>query len=169
MKLVEDVTREEVSEMHARSVLVEMLDPVTRQHTAMNHSKSYEVLKKIVQEFANNWTTGQEAMQMDEMKQAPLRRRQPGRRQWQRLPRTAGRNMVLSTPWVRYSAGPAKDAVTYLGTVPTAKARAKASTTSASAREHTNGARATMTGTRAATTGCTREVERQTVRALLTL
>ena len=29
MKLVEDVTREEVSEMHARSVLVGILDPVT--------------------------------------------------------------------------------------------------------------------------------------------
>ena len=31
MKLVEDVTGEEVSEMHARSVLVGILDPVTRQ------------------------------------------------------------------------------------------------------------------------------------------
>ena len=59
MTLVEDVTGEEVSEMHARSVLVGVLDPVTRQHTAMNHPKSYETLKKIVQEFANNsadWT-----------------------------------------------------------------------------------------------------------------
>ena len=63
MKLVGDVTGE-VSEMHARSVLVGILDPVTRQHTAMNHSKSYETLKKIVQEFANNSTTGQEAMQI---------------------------------------------------------------------------------------------------------
>ena len=32
---------------------------MTRQHTAMNHSKSYEALKKIVQEFANNFTTSQ--------------------------------------------------------------------------------------------------------------
>ena len=40
------------------------MDPVTRQHTAMNHSKSYEAFKKIVQEFANNSTTGQEAMQI---------------------------------------------------------------------------------------------------------
>ena len=54
MKLVEDVTREEVSEMHARSVLVGILDPVTRQHTTMNHSKSY----KIVQEFANHGLLG---------------------------------------------------------------------------------------------------------------
>ena len=81
MKLVEDVTGEEVSEMHARSVLVGILDPVIRQHTAMNHSKSCEVLKKIVQEFATNSTTDQGAMQI-ELKQAPLRRRQPGRHQW---------------------------------------------------------------------------------------
>ena len=64
MKLVEDVTVEEVSEMHARSVLVGILDPVTRQHTAMNHSKSHGALEKIVQEFANNPTTSQEAMQI---------------------------------------------------------------------------------------------------------
>ena len=53
MKFVDDVTGEEVSEMHAhaRSVLVGILDPVTRQHTAMNHSKSHEALKKIVQEY----------------------------------------------------------------------------------------------------------------------
>ena len=64
MKLVEDVTGEEVSEMHARSVLVEILDPVPCQHTAMNHSKSYEALKKIVQEFANDSTTSHKAMQI---------------------------------------------------------------------------------------------------------
>ena len=64
MKLVEDVRGEEVSEMHARSVLVGILDPVTCQHTAMNRSKSNEGLKKIVHEFANNSTTGQEAMQI---------------------------------------------------------------------------------------------------------
>ena len=58
------MTGEEVSERHARSVLVGILDPVTRQHTAMNHSKSHEALKKIVQEFANDLTTtSQEAMQ----------------------------------------------------------------------------------------------------------
>ena len=62
MKLVEDVTGEEVSEMHVRSSLVGILDSVTRQHTAMNHSKFYKAFKKIVQEFANNSTTGQEAM-----------------------------------------------------------------------------------------------------------
>ena len=139
MKLVEDVTGEEVSEMHARSVLVGVLDPETRQHKAMNHSKSYEALKKIVQEFANSSTTGLEAMQS-------------GRVEAGATATTAGRNKVLSTPWV-HNSGPAKDAVTCPGTLPMAKAR----TSSGRARAHTNGARATTTGTRAATTGCTRE------------
>ena len=63
MKLVEDVTGEEVSEMYARSEVVGILDLVTRQHTTMNHSKSDEALKKIAQEFTNN-STSQEAMQI---------------------------------------------------------------------------------------------------------
>ena len=114
----------------------------------MNHSGSYEAPKKIVQEFANKSTT----------RQAPLRRRQPGRHQWQRCPRTAGKNMVLSTPWGYSSAGLAKDTVTYPRTVPMAKARANSRTTSA---------RASTTGTKAATAGCTWEVERLTLRALM--
>ena len=130
MKLLEDVTEEEVSKMHARTVLVGILEPVTRQHTAMNHSKSYEALKKMVQEFANNSTTGQEALQTGRV---PLRRRQPGRHQWQRRPRTAGRIMVLSTPRVHNSAGLARDTATYPGSVPMARARAKARTTLARA------------------------------------
>ena len=48
MKFVEDVTGEEVSEMHVRSLRVGILDSVTRQHTATNHSKSCEAFKKIV-------------------------------------------------------------------------------------------------------------------------
>ena len=46
-----------------------ILDHVTRQHTAMNHSKSYEALKKFVQDIANNSTTGQETCRLDELKQ----------------------------------------------------------------------------------------------------
>ena len=65
MKFVEDVTGEEVSEMHVRSLRVVILDSVTRQHTAMNHSKSCEAFKKIVQEFANNSTTGQETRHIE--------------------------------------------------------------------------------------------------------
>ena len=64
MKLVEDISGEEVSDMHAKSVLVGILDPMTRQHTAMSHGKAFNELKKIVQEFANNSMSGQEAMQI---------------------------------------------------------------------------------------------------------
>ena len=37
IKLVEDITGEEISENHIKSVLVGILDPVTRQHNAMYH------------------------------------------------------------------------------------------------------------------------------------
>ena len=54
------------SQRDARAVIRGgILDSVTRQHTAMNHSKSCEAFKKIVQEFANNSTTGQEAMHIE--------------------------------------------------------------------------------------------------------
>ena len=64
MKLVENVTGEEVSETYAQSVVVEMLDPVKCQHTAVYYSKSHEALQKILQKLANNSTTGQEAVQV---------------------------------------------------------------------------------------------------------
>ena len=107
MKLVEDVTREGVSEMHARSILVGILDPVSRHHTAINHSKSYEALKKIALDFANNSTTGQEAM---------------------RIGRVEASATMQTTPWVHNSGGPAKNLVTCPGKVPTGLARAKART-----------------------------------------
>lgn len=56
VKRVEDITGEEIGEGHAKSVLVGILDPTTRQHTAMHHGNksTYEQLKKIVLEFVNN-------------------------------------------------------------------------------------------------------------------
>ena len=58
IKLVEDFTGEDVSENHAKSVLVGILDPTTRQHTAMYHGNksTCEDLKKVVLEFINNVT-----------------------------------------------------------------------------------------------------------------
>ena len=53
MKNIADLTGDEVSEMHAKSVLVGILDPMTRQHRAMQHGADYEKLKKTVLEFAN--------------------------------------------------------------------------------------------------------------------
>ena len=62
--MVEDVTNEEISDMHAKSVLIGILDPITRQHTAMEHTRDYNNLKKIIEEFANNATTKNDPMQI---------------------------------------------------------------------------------------------------------
>ena len=39
--------------MHARSVLIGIFDPMTRQHTANKLSESFEVFKTAVLEFTN--------------------------------------------------------------------------------------------------------------------
>ena len=164
MKLVEDVTGG--SQRDARAVSTGgdpgSSDPPTPPVTIRSHMRPS---RRSCRSSPTTRRRARKQCRLDELKQAPLRRRQPGRRQWQRRPRTAGRNMVLSTPWVRNSAGLAKDTVTYPGTVPTARAgKGKGKGKGKGAYEW---ARATLTGTRAATTGCTREVERRTVRALM--
>ena len=99
---------------------------MTHQHTAMNHSKSYDALKKIVEEFAHNSTKGQEAMQIGRVEAGAT------------APTTAWSPLAAETSedsweeygainaWVHNSGGPAKDYVTCPGTVPLAKARARA-------------------------------------------
>ena len=109
--------------MHARSVLVGILDPVTRQHIAMNHSKSYEAITTIVQEFASNSTTGQEAMQIG---------------------RVEAGTTAPTTPWVHNKG---KD---NFGKGKGAYERGKSNYDG-----------------KKDTTGCTRKVERPTVRALV--
>ena len=52
MKMVRDLTDHGVSDMHARSVLIGIFDPMTGQHTANNLSESFEVFKTAVLEFA---------------------------------------------------------------------------------------------------------------------
>ena len=66
IKTIEDITGEIVGEMHAHSVLIGLLDPMTRSHTAMNHGLKYEALKKIILEFANNSTATVAASQRAE-------------------------------------------------------------------------------------------------------
>ena len=56
IKTVRDITGEEVGEMHAHSVLIGILDPLTRSNTAMSHGLRYEQLKKLIVQFANNAT-----------------------------------------------------------------------------------------------------------------
>ena len=69
MKMVEEVTGELISDSHAKSVLVGMLDPMTRQHTAMHHggNTGYEKLKRVVLEFTNNVAGSDSAMQVDQI------------------------------------------------------------------------------------------------------
>ena len=54
IKAVEDITGEVVSSAHAKGVLVCIMDPITRQHTAMQQGERFDVLKKIIKEFVNN-------------------------------------------------------------------------------------------------------------------
>ena len=72
MKAVDEVGVE-VSESHAKSVLIGLLDSETRKHTAMSHGKktSYSGLKKVVLEFANN-TAGVDPMQIGRIDDAGL-------------------------------------------------------------------------------------------------
>ena len=66
MKRVEDATGTEVDQNHAKSILIGVLDPITKQHTAMKHGQetSFEELKKLVLEFAGNVADSQESMQL---------------------------------------------------------------------------------------------------------
>ena len=69
MKMVEEVTGELISDNHVKSVLVGILDPMTRQHTAMHHggNTGYEKLERVVLEFTNNVAGSDSAMQVDQI------------------------------------------------------------------------------------------------------
>ena len=56
MKMVEDITKEKVGPSHAKSILIGLLDPITRQHTAMIQgvNTGYHALKDAVMTFTNN-------------------------------------------------------------------------------------------------------------------
>ena len=69
MKMVEEVTGELISDNHTKSVLVGILDPMTRQHTAMHHggNTGHEKLKRVVLDFTNNVAGSDSAMQVDQI------------------------------------------------------------------------------------------------------
>mgnify|MGYP000571085284 CR=1 FL=1 len=54
IKIIEDITGQEVFDMMAKAVLLGVLDPLTRQHTAAMHSQSFTKLRVKVLEFASN-------------------------------------------------------------------------------------------------------------------
>ena len=53
MKMVRDMTEQGISDMHERSVLIGILDPQTRQHTAYRQADPFEQFKNSVLEFVN--------------------------------------------------------------------------------------------------------------------
>ena len=69
MKVVRDLTDQGVSDMHARSVLIGILDPMTRQHTTNKLYESFNVFKTAVLEF----TTAAGMLQKDVSKLDPCR------------------------------------------------------------------------------------------------
>jgi hypothetical protein len=54
IKMIEDITGEAVPDMMSKSVLLGILDPLTRQHTAASHSQNFTKLRLKVLEFAGN-------------------------------------------------------------------------------------------------------------------
>ena len=54
MKTVKEVTGTAADKNHAKSVLISLLDPVTRQHTTKAHGGSFDALKKAVMAFVNS-------------------------------------------------------------------------------------------------------------------
>ena len=66
--MVRDLTDHGVSDMHARSMLIGIFDPMTRQHTSNILSESFEVFKTTVLEF----TTAAGMLQKDVSKLDPM-------------------------------------------------------------------------------------------------
>ena len=54
IKVIEEITGQDVPDMMAKSVLLSVLDPTTRQHTAGIHSQPYVKIRARVLEFASN-------------------------------------------------------------------------------------------------------------------
>ena len=54
IKVVEEITMSTISDDHAKSILIGIIDPITRQHTARDHGKPFENLKRAIKEFVNN-------------------------------------------------------------------------------------------------------------------
>ena len=66
MKKLEETMGKDLDEDHAKSVLIGILDPITRQHTCLKHGQEvkFDTLRKLVLEFTSNATDDQTAMQL---------------------------------------------------------------------------------------------------------
>ncbi len=54
IRIAEELAEEGLSDAHRKSILVGIMDPLTRQHTAMCVKENFEELKKKVLEFVTN-------------------------------------------------------------------------------------------------------------------
>ena len=56
----EKLTGKQVDDAHAKSILIALIDPLTRQHTALKQGAEvkYEDLKRVVLDFANRTAGG---------------------------------------------------------------------------------------------------------------
>ena len=72
MKKLEETMGKDLDENHAKSVLIGVLDPITRQHTCLKHGQdiNFDTLRKLVLEFTSNATDDQVAMQLGSFKKA---------------------------------------------------------------------------------------------------
>ena len=81
IKNIEDITGEVISESHAKSVMVGVLDPITRQHTALYQgaaTKPDSFMKKVM-EFVNNIAgANADAMQIGSIGQQQQPQQQQG-------------------------------------------------------------------------------------------
>ena len=64
IKQVEDITGRQIDEVHAKSILIGIMDPITRQNTARDQGGDFQSLKKLVLEFVNNAVGLSDAMQI---------------------------------------------------------------------------------------------------------
>ena len=68
MKAVKDITGNIIDGNHGKSILMSIMDPITRQHTSSHHDAGLDELLRIVRNFINNGTaqmsTAKDAMQI---------------------------------------------------------------------------------------------------------
>jgi len=67
LKQLEDISGKAVDEMHSRGILISMLDPLTKQHTAMSQGDGLQAFKAKIQQFVNGTAGGGTTMAVGAM------------------------------------------------------------------------------------------------------
>ena len=66
IKLIEDVLNKDLDEIYKKSVIVGVLDPMTRQHTATDQDEEFHDLKNTILKFANNMAINKSTTKKDD-------------------------------------------------------------------------------------------------------